>query len=140
VVIGPDRLDFEVRGCTAAPGENDRPQAHRVFLLDGDGTIDGQPFAVETVRFESSGPGAEGLTITETVRVTTGTGDAVEGVEAERSGVGGNWVDIRDTGADGPLVVQEGDVVRAVGTFGPDGSTEGEPNVLEGRLVARCPG
>jgi hypothetical protein len=139
VVVGPDRLDFEVRACTDEPAADDRPQAHRVFLMDGDGTIDGQPFAVETTRYESTGPGSEALTITETIRITTGTGEAIEGVEAERSGIGGDWLDLRDPEADGALVVQEGDVVRAVGTFGPDGSTEGEPNVVAGRMVARCP-
>ena len=140
VVVGPDRLDFDVRGCTDEPGVDDRPQAHRVFLMDGDGTIGGRPFTVETVRFESIGDGSDALAVTETVRITTGTGDAVVGIEAERTGIAGTWLDLRDPGATGALIVQDDDVVRAEGTFGPDGSAEGEPNVLAGRLVARCPG
>jgi len=140
VVVGPDRLEFEVRGCTDEPGPDDRPEAHRLFLMDGDGTVDGQPFVVETARFESVGDGSDAPRLTETVRITTGAGDAVQGVKAERSGVDGTWLDLRDPAAEGALIVQEGDVVRAVGTFGPDGSTVGEPNVVAGRLVARCPG
>lgn len=139
VVVGPDRLDFEVRGCTDEPEANDRPQAHRVFLMTGDGIVDDRPFTVETVRFESIGDGSDARTVTETVRITTGTGDAVVGIEAERTGIEGTWLDLRDPEADGALIVEEGDVVRAAGTFGPDGSAGGEANVLEGRLVARCP-
>jgi hypothetical protein len=139
VVVGPDRLDFEVRGCTGEPAPNDRPQAHRVFQMDGDGTIDGQPFTVETVRIESIGDGTDRLTVTETVRITTGAGEAVEGIEAERTGIEGTWLDLRDPEADRALIVQEDDVVRAAGTFGPDGSVGGEANVLAGRMVARCP-
>jgi hypothetical protein len=139
VAIGPDRLEFEVRTCTVEPAADDRPSSHRVFLMEGDGTVDDEQFAVQAVRYEASGAEEASLTVTETVRITIGTGEAIEGVEAERSGVGDRWLDVRDAGADRPLLVNDGDVVRAEGTFGPDGSSAGEASVLSGRLVARCP-
>ena len=140
LVIGPDRLEFEVRTCTDEPAADDRPQAHRVFLMEGEGTVDGAPFAVQAVRFEASGPGVQVFTVTETVQVTTGTPDDLRGIEAERSNVGDDWFDARDPDADGPLIEDRDDLVRAAGTFGPEGSTTGEPDVVEGRLIAHCPG
>jgi hypothetical protein len=138
-VIGPDRLAFTVRSCTDEPAADDRPQAHRVFLMEGGGTVDGTPFAVQAVRLTASGAGVERLTVTETVRITIGSGGAAKGIEAERSGVDPDWFDARDRTADRALLTNEGDVVRASGTFGPEGSTVGEPNVTAGTMVAHCP-
>lgn len=137
--IGPDLLVFDVVACTEDPGADDPPQAHRVFLLVGEGTADGAPFQVEATRFEASGPGVVVPTITETILVSTGTGQDARGIEAERSRVGGDWLDLRDADPGGALLEIGDGVVRAEGTFGPDASGVGSPDLQAGTLVAVCP-
>lgn len=76
-------------------------------------------------------------TTTDTVTVT----DAEGTVEASRADLGGRQIDLRLDNPVGALLEldEETGTIAAIGVFGPAGSLLGEPGLLDGELLLRCP-
>jgi len=139
-VIGSDHLPFTVVVCQTGPAEGDTPEATLELRITGQGEVDGEVFTIEITRFRSD-TGVGVPVVTESASVTVGVGDEVRGLVARRSTAGpeGEWLDLTDPEADGPLIDQVGDAVDVRGNFGIDGATAADA-VQSGRVRARCPG
>lgn len=137
VVLSGDSQRFTVNSCVDGPAVGDTPEATQQFRMGGsgnDGTVD---FAVTATRYSST-TGA-GTTLTETVSVTSGRGEAELGIEARRTSLNGRWLDLKQPGAATPLLARRGKLVTVTGRFGPAGSRAGDKGIVAGQLVARCP-
>ena len=65
--------------------------------------------------------------------------DDVITLDSSRTDRSGTILDLRAPGALEPLFEVDGDVVSASGVFGPPGTEAGDPGLLEGSLILRCP-
>lgn len=124
--------------CTEKAGADDSPQAHQEFRLRGTGNDGSVDFTVTVTRF-SSDTGKGSLTITETASVGSGTGGSALGIEAKRTSIRGDWVDLNQPAVTEPLLVRRGSLVTVDATFGPEGSVAGDEGLTPGSIRARCP-
>lgn len=90
-----------------------------------------------TVEVRRSFFDADVPTITETVTVTDPEGT----VEASRVELGGRQIDLRLDNPVGALLDHDeaAGTIVAAGVFGPAGSVVGDPGLLDGELLLRCP-
>jgi len=138
LLLGGSLYRFTVGRCTDGSAPGDTPQARQQFRLTGAGQVGTLPFTIAVTRYTSD-TGVGGTTVTETALVTTGSGDARRGVEAKRTRVGGRWIDLAQPNADRPLIERVGATVAVGARFGPEGARVGDPDIVIGRLRARCP-
>ena len=65
--------------------------------------------------------------------------DDVITLDSTRADRSGTMLDLRAPGALEPLFEIDGTLVRVTGVFGPPGSQDGDPGLVEGSLLLRCP-
>lgn len=137
VTLGGEAQRFTVESCVDGPGADDTPEATQQFRLTGSGTAAGLDFAVTATRYTSD-TGVGQTTITETITITSGTDDEAVGIEAKRTQINGEWLDLNDPNAKAPLLQRTGSALTAEARFGPEGSVEGDPDITPGSFTANC--
>ena len=121
---------LEVRSCVLEPVTDPETGVTTDLTIDAD---DGLGTAVLITRSTTQGDVA---TVTDTVAVVHDDGELME---ANRADVNGRYIDLLAEGALQPLLGVEGDLVTAAGVFGPRGARPGDPGLVEGSLIVRCP-
>ena len=130
LVVGASSVTVGITLCTFTPETDASTGITTNVLVTGD---DGKGGTLSISQRQTAGGG--GTTTTETVTYSRGGST----VESSRIAINGTYHDLRDGSAHGPLLVVEGDVVRASGTFGSPGSAAGDPSLATGAVLARCP-
>jgi hypothetical protein len=135
--LDQDPIELEVTGCTSTDPASTEPVALKVYELVATATIDGDEVTVTATEFRSDS--GDATTVSQTVTVSSGEGEAAVGVEARRSLLDDRWLDLNDPSVDEALFERRGDQLRVEAKFGPQGSRKGDPGIADGALVARCP-
>ena len=130
LVLGGQATLLTVRACSLEPATDPATGIVTELTLDADDAT-GTEVAVTRSSFVGDLP-----TVTETVVVASSDGAALL---AERFDRGGTLIDLRAAGAVAPLIEVDGTLVRAAGVFGPPDTADGDVDLVEGELVARCP-
>jgi len=131
LAVGTMLVRVGITVCNLAPTTDPASGIRTDVLVTGD---DGKGGALSISQRETTGANAT-TTVTETITYTVGSNT----LESSRIALGGTYHDLRDASAAGPLFTVEGDTVRGSGTFGDPGSAAGDPALVTGSVVARCP-
>jgi hypothetical protein len=132
-----DSVELRVTSCAGADPAPADPTAQRRYELVGRGTVDGDEVEVKATDFKSDT--GDATTLTQTVTVSSKHGKATVGLVAKRSFFGGHWLDLNDRSATKPLFERRGQTLVVAAKFGPQGSQEGDPGVIDGAMIAACP-
>jgi len=135
--LDQDPIELEVTGCTGADPAATEPSAQKVFELVATATVDGDEVTVTANEFRSDS--SDAVTLSQTVTVSSGEGASAVGVQARRSFFDDHWLDLNEPDVDAALFERQGDQLTVEAKFGPQGSREGDPGIVDGALVARCP-
>ena len=121
---------LQVRSCSLQPVTDPATGVTTDLSIDAD---DGLGVSVSVTRSTVEG---DLRTITDTISVADPDGGLTESQRIDRSGT---YLDLRADGAIQPLLEIDGELVSAEGVFGPVGSVAGDPGLVEGGVVLRCP-
>jgi hypothetical protein len=131
--IGASLVRFAVTGCSFTPETDASNGVTTNVLVTGD---DGKGGAVSISQKQAAGGGGPAsTTVTEVVTYSQGGGV----MEAMRFQIGGVWRDVRDPVEGAPLLAIKDGEVLASALFGQPGAVAGDPALVRGSLVARCP-
>lgn len=130
LVLGGQAYALTVRSCSLQPTTDPATGVTTEVAIDADDELG---VAVSITRAATEG---DLRTVTDTVTVVDPDGGLTEAQRADRSGT---YLDLRVDGPLTPLLTVEGTLVRGEGVFGPAGSRAGDPSLLEGGVVVRCP-
>jgi hypothetical protein len=131
LAVGPTLVRVGITVCNLTPTTDAATGVRTDVLVSGD---DGKGGSLSISQRETSGANAT-QTVTETITYTSGGNT----LESSRIQIGGAYHDLRDPAATGPLFTVNGDTVRGTGLFGGPGSGPGDPTLVSGSLLARCP-
>ena len=137
VSLEQDPIELEVTGCSAEDPTSTDPTAQKVYELVATGTVDGDEVTVTANEFRTDS--GDATTVSQTVTISSGEGDAAVGVEARRSFFDEHWLDLNEPDVDEALFERQGDQLTVEAKFGPQGSRKGDPGIMDGAVVARCP-
>jgi hypothetical protein len=132
-----DAIELQVTTCAGEDPAPADPTAQRLYELVSTATVDGDEVTVTASEIRTDS--GDAVTTTQTIAVTSGEGEARVGLEAKRSLLDDRWVDLNDPSATDPLLERGGDLVHATASFGPQGSRAGDPRIVPGAFIARCP-
>ena len=132
-----DSVELRVTDCTGQDPAATDPSAQKLYELVATGTVDGDEVTVTANEFRSDSEDATALS--QTVTVTAREGDATVGLQAKRSFFDERWLDLNERSEDRALFERRGATLVVSARFGPQGSREGDPGVVEGAMIATCP-
>ena len=130
MVLDGEAYALEVRSCALDPVSDPATGVTTELTVDAD---DGLGVAVAVTRSSVEG---DLRTVTDTITVVDPGGGLTEAQRIDRSGT---YLDLRVEGALEPLLEVDGALIRGEGVFGPTGSAVGDPGLVEGGVILRCP-
>jgi hypothetical protein len=130
-------VQLTVTSCAGPDAAPAQPTAQRRFELDAAATVDGEAVTV-TAKDVVSDTG-DATSRTQTVTVASKRGADTVGLIAKRSFFGGRWLDLNEPSVHEALFERHGPTLVVTSKFGPDGSRQGDPGVIDGAMIARCP-
>ena len=130
LVLDGDRTLLFVRACELEPVLDPATGVTTELAIDLDDEIS------RAVSLTRSSFGGDLDTTTDEILIAD---DEVITLDATRVDRSGTLLDLRAPGVLEPLFRIDGTLVEASGVFGPPGSQAGDPGVVEGTLILRCP-
>ena len=139
LALDDDAVELSVARCTdTGTGSTSTTQtAQKLSELVATGRSGSDDITVTVTEFRTDSGDAKATT--QTVEIAAQEGEAAVGLTARRSFFNERWVDLNEPSATTPLLERDGDQVIATGKFGPQGSRAGDPGIVDGALIARCP-
>lgn len=129
VLDGEPTLLF-VRDCALDPVTDPATGVTTELAVDLDDEV------ARSVSITRSSFGGDLPTTTDEILVADNGAITLDSTRIDRSGT---LLDLRAPGALEPLFEVDGTLIRASGVFGPPGSQDGDPGLVEGSLLLRCP-
>lgn len=130
LVLDGEAFALQVRSCAVDPVTDPATGVTTEIAVDAD---DGLGVLVSVTRSAVEG---DLRTVTDTISVVDPGGGLTEAQRIDRSGT---YFDLRVEGPLEPLLAIDGSLVTGEGVFGPAGSVVGDPGLVEGGVIVRCP-
>ena len=130
LVLDGERTLLFVRACELEPVLDPATGVTTELAIDLDDEIS------RAVSLTRSSFGGDLDTTTDEILIADDGAITLDATRADRSGT---LLDLRAPGVLEPLFRIDGTLVEASGVFGPPGSQAGDPGLVEGTLVLRCP-